>query len=1201
MEIRRSTVLAILLVVLAGVWAYHFVEQAREDELRHARDVEAEMRMRALASRNWRRAQRPPVSSQQAPDRAVSEGLSPLYPKPASEWQANERKLYSDLLKGRSYEVLVVPFQVDGYALDRPTRSLMTAELTLAIGRATSLPMADPYVVQRALGDGERRLNDYAVGQLAQQLAQKLAAKRVRVIWAFVGHDRKGVMTLTTRVQDRSSEHGGGYYLGHRVQHSYDKLAFDDEHPPIEVFEALLPRVLKDLGYDPAAAVPPQIESSFTDKGLPPTLFGMVGSESQPARDAYYLQLLGALTPRRAERERERLFEKSLLAIRGMTPASPQYRALKARAYMYLGLRPAALRAIADPATAEEKELYAALNGNLPATGALAAQQTQLATRLLALLDANTIAADYSVATQQGSADKAASLELPGDFWPVVAGRAFADWSRWTQEDNIVLKFMLDKDLPLASYTAEGIVRGAATLGDPVRAQITLDLSVLEHARKLLAATPSKWCCEMPLERLSARDYLDFMQATGNDNLMRRARLVGEVQGLPEQGLEFLDRIRSVYRGFPEYALERARAESLIAEHSEGSAREGERKAAYVDGFNAYYWSNGQTRVAADAWNVYNAQGRDDYGYSDSIYAADYPFRSFYSDWEGGGRVELGLRNSRAALANSTSDFGPVRELGWMLDDLQHKPEETDKILAALDGRFIGCPDRDVFLAERSMKRGESAAAEAHYRDGIKDAPADWQSYRALGRLLLQRGQTKQSARLLMSYPGFAKGARTDAVAMSNDAFEAGSYFYWYGEFGLAKPLFKVAADLDTGSSASIESARRLAMLAGDYAGAMAYSLRRAKRYDSSYGYRDYFAMLHAMGRSEEAWSAFNVLVPRLRASQLWETALVGHRRERKSEADIAAWIRQGGLGAIGAKRSDAATYLVRAGITDRMPDATLEKVVAEFAWPVWHLPKWYDMVVRASPSGDAYYPVGPKGDHDSLLPLGVFDGAVKEPVKSDLVYFVEAYRALREGKAAEAQAILKQASASYSLIHPRVSYLLPYYAFAAARAGDASALQPLLDAVRPDRRGFDYYLARAAIAGLAGKTEDAADLLRNAIVRRPYAEDRPVYPDYQYLETLEWLYRATHEPEYRKLALDWAGKVETFFPWYGWAYAIQAGLETDPARRQRAIAMAAYLDPDSERLAKIPNKQVASAVRAFKGLNPFVAKPGEKSHEGRI
>lgn len=1185
MAIRRSAVLAVLLVVLAGVWAYHFVEQAREDDIRHAQAVEREMRMRALASKNWHRAQQP---SRPHSDYAMMRGMPQAYPKPASEWQESEKKLYADLLQGRKFDVLVVPFQVQDFALDRPTRSLMTAELTLAIGRATSLPMADPYVVQRALGDGARRLDEQAAARLAQQLGAK------RVVWGFVGHDRKGEMTVTIRVHAWAGDHGNGF-LGTPVLHNYDKLAFDDEHPPIEVFESLLPRVLKDLGYDSAASAPAQVESTFTDSALPPTPFGLTGGEAQPARDAYYLQLLGALTPRRAERTRERLFEKSLLATRRMAPASPQYRALKARAYMYLGLRPAALHAVANPANVEEKELYAALNGNLPDASALAAQQTQLATRLLALLDANTIAADYSVATQQGSADKAASLKLPGDFWPVVAGRAFVDWSWWAQEENIVLKFVLDKELPVAGYTAEGIVRGAASLGDLGRAQTTIDLSVLEHARKLLAATPSKWCCEMPPERPTARDYLDFMQATATDNLMRRARLVSYVQGLPEQGLEFLDSIQSVYRGFPEYALERARAESLIAKRSEGSAREGQTKAAYVDGFNAYYWSNGQTRVAADAWDVYSSQRRNDYGYSDNIYAPDYPFRSFFPDWELGGQVEFSLKNSRAALANSTSDFGPVRELGWMLDDLQHKPAEMDKILAALNERFAGCPARDVFLAERSMKRGDSAAAEAHYRDGIKDAPGDWESYRALGQLLLQRGQTQQSARLFMSYPGFAKGARMDAVAMSNDAFEAGSYFYWYGEFGLAKPLFKIAADLNTGSDASIESARRLAMLAGDYAGAMADSLLRAKRYDSGYGYRDYFAMLHAMGRSEEAWSAFSVLVPRLRVSQLWESALVGHRRERKSEADIAAWIRQGGLGVIGAKRSDAATYIVRAGITDRMPDATLGNRVAEFAWPVWHLPKWYDNVVRVSPSGEVQYVVGPNIDHEATLPLGIFDAAVKEPVKSDLVYFVEAYRALREGKAAEAQAILKEASASYSLIHPQISYLLPYYAFAAAKAGDAAALQPLLDAVRPDRRGFDYYLARAVIAGLAGKTTDAVDLLRNAIVRRPYALERPVYPDYQYLETLEWLYRATHEPEYRKIALDWVGKVETFFPWYSWAYAIEAELEPNAARRGRAIAMAAYLDPDSERLAALPKAEVARAVRAFGESNPFLRKPGKR------
>ena len=119
--------------------------------------------------------------------------------------------------------------------------------------------------------------------------------------------------------------------------------------------------------------------------------------------------------------------------------------------------------------------------------------------------------------------------------------------------------------------------------------------------------------------------------------------------------------------------------------------------------------------------------------------------------------------------------------------------------------------------------------------------------------------------------------------------------------------------------------------------------------------------------------------------------------------------------------------------------------------------------------------------------------------------------------------------------------------------------------------------------------SQDALKLLRLAFYNRPATGERPLYTEYQYAELVEWLYQATHQDAYRKLVLDWVKKVELLTPWYGWPYAMQAELDHDKAGRRRAIAMAAYLDPGSERLSKLPKAEVARAVRAFKGLNPFL------------
>ena len=1109
------------------------------------------------------------------------------FERPVSNWRSNEETLYRKLLETRTYGVVVVPFQVQDFALDRPTRSLMTAELSLAVGRGLSFAMPDPYLMQRALGDGVRRLDEEAVRAYALRLGA------ARIIWSYVGHDRKGHMTVTVRDEQWSADPSPRKTKTSTTR-SYEDIPFSEENPPIEVYRALLPRILKDLGFSPAASKPPQVASRFTEKGLPPTPFGLVApGSSEPARDAYYFQLLGALTPWREERTRERMFEKSLLALERMTPASPQYRALEARAYMQLGLRPAALEVLREPATPEEKELQAALNGNLPDVNSSVGKQSQMVVRLLAMLDANRIAADYGVATDQGSMEKVAALGLPGKFWPVFVARALGDSSGWTQEQNLFLKYVLDQDLSVPGYTAEGIVRGAATLGDPAAAETSADLSVREHVHRLFVADPAKWCCVSPIDRPSADDYLDFIEATAADNLMRRANLYTNMQGAPKRAIQFLARIASVYDGFPEFALQRAWAEAKVAESADGGAREAGQRAAHRDAIDARYWANGQTRVAADTMPLQGQMEQqqmqmlsDPNDIRAGLYTRDFPFRSFFSNWEPPGDPRVAADNSLLALRNSTSDFAPVRDLASLLDGKVAKPNELNGVLESIRGRFAGCPERDRLLAELSLKAGDVAATKARYRESIKNAPGDWRAYDGLGTLLFKEGRTRDAYKIFMSYPGFGKDAKQDSVELSNDAYEAGSLFYWRGEFGPAKRFYRIAADLNTGSNASLSSVIRLDMLKGDYAGAMRGSLVRGQRYGDAHAYRDYFGMLHATGRSDEAWSGLNVLVPRLHASQLWETALVGQRMAHASDSDIAAWIRKNGLSDVGHWHDYAAIFMVRAGVTDRMPSEGLAQKVAEFAWPVLHHVTEGGYVSRESRSGEHEDTVGFKRVARLSVPPGTPSNV---PVKSDLVYFLEAYRALRLGDAARALALMKEAAEYYTVAGPSFRYMLPYCAFAAAKAGQPAAVDPLLAKILPRYRGFDYYLSKGVVAGLAGHKQDALGLLRLAFYRRPYTGERPLYTEYQYAELVEWLYQATHQDAYRKLALDWVKKVERFTPWYAWPYAMQAELDRDKAARGRAIAMAAYLDPGSERLAKLPKAEVARAVRAFKGLNPFL------------
>ncbi len=1102
------------------------------------------------------------------------------YARPASTWRSNEKVFYADLLAKGRFDVLVVPFQVQDFAIDRIARSLMTAELASAIG-SEQKKVPDPYLLARALGDGERRFDLNEVYRLAERLGV------TRIVLGYVGHRRNNIMRLTIQYRDSSQGLFNSATAFNFTQ--FENLPFSDEDPPIEVFERLLPRVLAAVGIGSPKGVTPGPRSRFDTAELPLSPLAMMSDRPEPARDAYYLQLLAALAPKNAERSRERLIEKSILAIRGMPTTSPDYRVLKARALMHMGLRPAALKALGAPDSAEKKHLFAVLNGNLPDAERYSAQVKPGVRAVVAKLELNDMASVYGMRTQKRSLDDAEAMKLPGEVWPLLAARAMTDWDSWSQHENVQLKQLLDREFPIPSFTVESIARGAASLGDVSNVQVTMDLSVLDHVRKLLETQATSLCCAPLISQVTALDYLDLIESTGTDNLMRRANFLTLTQGTPERAIEFLTRIEGAYKDHPQFALNRARAESQMARRADGTRREGLRKSAYDDAFNAMYWEQGQTRIAGEAWDAKpNLAGR---GFVDNFFAGDYPFRSFYPPWELGDRdqSESIRANDYAAIRNSTFEFGPVSHLTEWLRAMGNKWDEFDEVLKSIENRFAGNPQRAQLMAKNSARKGDVRAAAQYYRESIKSQPEQWRSYMDLGKVLFEEGNVDEAAQTFMSYPGFAKRSDENSVALSNLAFDAGSLFYWSGNFEQAVPLYRIAAELKTGSAASMSSEIGINLMEGDYAAALAGSRERAGRYNSPSAYRDYLGMLHAMEHSKEAWDGFNVLIGQIDRPELWETPLVGHRFAGATESEIVAWATQEPVRSAGQRYGYTALYLLRAGVTDRLPTQDLASAIAAIELPVWKVAR-SGHIIRSSPDGKNQRILSPLRVPVIAGPPPGLGTEEKTRVKSDLVYFTEAYRAFRTRDFAGAKAMLEEASTLYDLAeNVSLGYMLPYYAFAAAKAGDIKSVVTFLDKFPAEYRRFDYHLARAVLAGIAGKVDDSLQDLRLALYRRPFTEIRPVYTEYEFAEICEWLYEATRNPRYREVAVSWAKKVQAFNPWFAWPYAMEAKLSTNTNERRRAIAMAYYLDKKSERLTAFPKSEIDAAVSEFGGSNPFL------------
>lgn len=1180
MKISIVRIIAALLVIIvcAGSVGYYYFQKQHDEEERRAEALRLDL---------FNKQQIAQIKAQEFSRKE----LPKAYPRPVSDWKATDKSIYQRLLSGGKFDVLIVPFQVQEYALDRPTRSLMTAELALAISAAQKSHVPDPYLVARALGDGDRVLDPREVYSFADKIGVK------KIIWGYVGHNRANRMSLSVKTEERNPNGILNVQTTSSLK-KFEHINFSDEQPPIEIYQSMLPEILTALGVDNSALTAPKPESRFDVAELPPSPLAMVTEKQEPARDALYFQLMAALTPPDAERTQERFAEKSLLAILSMSPDSPDYRVLKARAFMLLGLRPAALQVLGEPKTIEEKELVAALNGNLPDVELFSSQIKPGIKKLIAKLDANNIDSDYGGANKNKSIATANSLKLQGEMWQFLAVRAFSDRDYWAQFNNIHLKQLLDNEFPIKDYTAEGLVRGTASLGDSDKLKVLADLSVINHVRKLLEVDMAEWCCQSTPDRLAALDYLNLIEALGENNLVRRAYFLTTVQGVPEQAIEFLNRIENVYKSHPKFSLARAQAQIVKAGAVDGSEKEGLLKAAYENLFNTLYWEQGQTRTSGTAFSLIPDTGRNDYGYFDNCYAADYPFRAYYEYWENGGDPESIEANAEAALRNSTSDFKPFIYLHW---DFTRPPAHDDKfdaLLKTIEGRFQGNPILYPLLAKNSYRKGDSLSAEKYYRESIKSNPLSWQAYMDLGSLLIEQGQLAQASKLFMNYPAFQKDTNANPVHISNDAYQAGSRFYWMGEFSLATPLYELASRQETGSEADLTSRLRLKLINGDYREALLGSLERAQRYNDSYAYRDYLGMLHAMGASKEAWDAFNVLGDQFNDQHIWETALVGHRKEGKSEAEIITWVKHN------KDSNHASKYLLRAGVTDRIPTKELANSLVEIAQPVWKLDyrnnpgaQFYDgLVVQSYNDGKEWTVLGPQLHGGGTLPIGVYETAQKTQVKSHLVYFAEAYRAIRMNDFSSSHVLLQEASTLYNLSLNQQGYLLPYYAFAAAKMGDTSAVEKYIANFNAEQKSFDYYLAKAVISGIAGKTEESVQFLKSALYKRPFTEERPLQTEYQYAEICEWLYESTGNSKYKEIAIDWAKKNQKFQPWFAWAYAMEAKLSNNKAERKRAVAMAFYLDPQSERLGRIPQKEREAAVKEFGRQNPFIRKKaGEK------
>jgi hypothetical protein len=1093
-------------------------------------------------------------------------------------WYATEKQTFTSLLGAGHFDYLVVPAQTQREGFDRAERSMMTSEIARAIvERQVSVP--DPYLVEHALGMGRRKASLDDINTLARQL-------RVRVVVVpYVGHDGSGTLWATLAIY-RSSDSTTPIMETQPI-YVTTHTAFSDSAAPVQPFIEALPELLSELALP--APRPPAARAAAALRSLPksPELLAQSGDES-PLEDAARFAILGAIAPPET-RAAEHLFERCLLASYRAS-ASPERAFLQAYCLFRLNLRPAAVHVLRETPTAGLVALEAVVNGNLTGTAALV-HRTSGYQRLILDFELNKLARVYGHAADTAPFPPFL-MELAGRSagWNTLLHRQWDFGSEQVGQSNVVIKKLLDQIYPVTGKSLNEVVQAeAATPGRPFD-EMDLELTAHQHVRQLLTDQSPAWCCAKSFERPGPWDFLSVLDAWSDANLVSAVEAELDFRGLPDDAKEILNRLDPEFSGRPAFELLHARTDLALAKSLPQTQQGTLRASARDHALQAFLAAGGQTAEAVAALGILGpdlsslelARG----------YGTDYPFNEAWLSNDFAIDHAQRLKLAQRALANTQTGVG-YATLAMLDGHDAIKPA----LRADLRGRFRGNPGLEAVTTELESSESSSTSPDpkvviAKLRSKMRAEPDVWDVRTELSAWLMASRRYAEAAEALADYPPFNQDRPSNPVYLSNIAAEAGHKFYWQGAEREARKLYKIATRFNVGSEAEMSAAMHMRLLSDDLTGALAEAERRADRYPNGVSYSYYLSLLHLLGRSQQAWKAFDLLLSQPLGPGPWESAIVGLRIAGTTDADLYRWVNRPDIAAAGnGALSWPATLLLMWSTTDRVANTGLAERVASLGHEPIGLIEG-DGRVASYPGvqpGNRFLVIRSdfRADQRPSLKFGA-------AVPSSELLFARALIPLSRGDFKEAVSRFDELAARYPIErevqNADAVYALPDFAYASAKAGDPLQLERFIQGLPAGTQFFELALARTYFRAIAHHDDDAAlaDLQQGFVLIEHFLGRTPS-TEYQYAEAAERLYRATGDKRFRDRAVLWAHSMQRLQPWSAWAYAMEAELADDHAARRAALVKAMFLDALSPRLSSIPAADLDWARIQLKDGNPFI------------
>lgn len=1052
-------------------------------------------------------------------------------PPRLSKWIEREKSLFREALAAHRYDVVVLPVQTEEPGFDRIARSLMTRYLTQGVEERIGAPLPDPTLLARALDARARRLDL----EDALRVAASLGARTV-----VAGKVRRVGQAFNFRVEVWTRDDKKGAWREH-TSGALEGLRFHDRLPPSVAFRDAMDSLLDPLklGEAKPAAVTahaPAVAAQPIDD-----LLRLATLETGSAAErALHLQVLASLHERKSL-EAETLWERSLVALRGVKDPSELARVLEARAYMHLSRRPYALERLGQPATPAGRALLAALNGHVPDLEAAAKSIEHRGLRLMAEIELADLYDAYSLHKRLVARRKA----LLDAGWTDALALGFRlsapDWFRGDVHGPVAAALTRVVSVELDWHeTAGAWLRWLYWLPDPLGSQdLRLARSIERRYATVWTAKAADWPVRRAADRLAEWDYYDLLFALNREAILKTLYSTLHKQGLPEHAATMIESLGSLFAGHPRLVYFQARALDKIGEKAARGAQQRRHSRSSALAVSAYRWEGGESHLSTAAeYYIYERQFEKYLDEPPRWYRAEFPRARLHFDRIAYSAQEIAreIAEAERRLEFSDRDVRPLRRLvRWL-----RRAGRMEDALAAVETnrhRFVGTLGRAELLAEARETARRGVDPLPVYRELLELDPDSWAARRRLAQAYMEGGRSVQAQQTLLAYPGFANHEGHNIVGLSNNAFDAGYYFYRRGEPQLGLQLLAQSTRLRTGSSREFHSRELLAVMQNDLNGALEHARYQVDRYNDSRAGMRQVLYLFMLGRNDQAWSRFTAFANRFGNENVWTAAFVAHRMQGLEGRELEKWLAQA---AANDTRRDYLTNALRErhafmlALTDRTPSDEALALIRR--------------VARAN-NDSPFYP-----------------------------QLAEGYLALRKGDyAGAAQKLRGPHNDLFNLSVNRrqsLSEWLPYLVLAYARSGRDTEVETLMaDHLNNIGIDSDYLVARALLEGRSGRHESAVAALRLAFYRLASPRTRAFVPGYLLLEACEMLLTESGNDVYRQLIEDFARRLQVEVP-YAWAAAFEAKYARDLDTRQLALAAAAILDPQSQRIRHFSEKE---------------------------